>query len=50
MSAACLFMDDMILYRFSRAVISCLGVDRGEIHTYVASGDDADSNDLLSKF
>ena len=50
MSAACLFMDGMISYCFSRAVISCIGVDRVEIHIYVASGDDANSNNLLSKF
>jgi len=33
MSTACLFMDITISYCFSRAVISYMGVDRGEIHT-----------------
>jgi hypothetical protein len=33
MSAACLFTDVMILYCFTRAVISCIGVGHGEIHT-----------------
>jgi hypothetical protein len=49
MSAACLFMDVMISYSFSRAIISCIGVDRGDTYN-VASCDDANSNYLLSEF